>query len=662
MRTFAFEAALVVWMIQAPVLASVPTGTAAVAVASAYRADCASCHGLALDGGVAPALVGASFRETWSEADIGALAAYIGRNMPPGASRPLDPRSARQIARYIIAQNSAASGHSSDESRYVDSYARAAAAHLKALAEKSRPVTDRMLQQSPNEDWLVWRGGVHALGYSSLRQIDRSNVSDLRLVWADSVGQGTDAIGPLEHDGVIYLHGGGIIAALAAESGDTIWKHEDRSPRGFETQPRSLALYGTAVYASTVDKHILALDARTGKVIWVHKVNGPGYFNAGPLAANGLVFQGAAGCLRKGAACFIVALNAMTGKEAWRFQTIADAKADSRSWNGAPMAQRSGAGNWGPSSYDYAADDIVFGTGNSYAAETLLKHGPEHVPPALYTNSTIKLHAKTGKLDWYYQHFPGDLWDQDWTFEHMIIKDPRGGAEPIVMTMGKLGILDAMGLQSGHYRWSIDLGLQEIVTHINPKTGAKIVDWSKAPREGSATTVCPFAGGVRNWPSTSYDPDSSILFVPILETCMKEQVVPQVEQESVFTVEPRPGSDDEYGGLLAVDVRTGKFVWTVHRRAPEASAVLATAGGVVFEGNRDRWFRALDSTTGRTLWKVRLSDTPNSYPITFSVDGKQYVAVVTGGGTILDGVESVLTPEIDTSSDHTTLWVFALAN
>ena len=637
--------------------------------AAVYQTRCAVCHGKSFEGGGAPALKSTAFKAKWERAGAAALGELIARSMPPAADVPLDAETSGKLASYLLAANGAGGVSAGDKAVYTpppvtvshDDISRAAEDRLKALAAKLTPVTDAMLRQNAADDWLVWRGSTDALGYSTLHQIDRANVGQLRLVWSKWLGQGTNGIAPLVHDGVIFLHGGGQIAALDALTGDTIWTREDNTPPRGLSQPRGIALYGDAVYASTLDNHLMALDARTGALRWDKVIGDKSTLTAAPLVANGRVFQGGSSCFAKGMRCFMAAFDAGSGKELWRFDTVPGDKASgSKSWGGAPASERGGAGVWTAPSYDYANDQLVFGTGNTYAINTLLKNNPKRPEAGLYTNSTLKLDARTGKLAWYFQHLPGDVWDEDAAFERMIAKDPRGSGRRIVMSMGKLGILEALDLKTGKFLWSYDYGIQNIITGIDPETGAKQVDFSKIPSEGKATSACPFAGGVRNWPATSYDPVHGTVFIPALDACMEVTIDNSDAAGSLWKVKPRAGSGNMYGRVTAVDLHSGKTLWETSRRAPPASATLATAGGLLFEGSRDRWFRAADSSTGETLWQVRLSETPNSFPITYAVRGKQYIAVVSGGGAYQDNFVSHLTPEIETAAGGPTLWVFAL--
>jgi alcohol dehydrogenase (cytochrome c) len=652
-------AALVTWPAAAAVsLPDVadPKAQNKPAVAEAFQSRCASCH----------ANIGPIIQSKWADASLKDLANFVRNTMPPGAVEPLDEATASNLASYMLELGKASVVASAE---FEDDISRVARARLRATADRLTPVTDGMLRSPPIGDWLVWRGDVSATGFSRLTQIDRSNVKRLRLVWSKTLGQGTNGIAPLAHDGVIFVYGGGRISAIEATSGDTIWSRSAPTARRNITQPRGVALYGNALFASTVDNHVMGVDMRTGRLLWDRHLTSPGKFTftAPPLVASGRVFQSAAMCASKGSRCFMTALDATTGAELWRTYTVpGEGERGAESWGGAAVDMRSGAGAWSGASYDFARGQVLFGTGNSYAVSTMLGKDPKNRSGALYSNSTLKLDAKSGKIVWYNQHFAGDVWDEDWAYERTIIKDPRGSNRPVVVSIGKLGILDALDLETGRYLWSIDMGFQDLVKHIDPRTGAKTIDADKLPVTGQSADVCPFAGGVRNWPATSYDPDRSLLFVSTLDACMKftihgaSQSHLSQSQQSSWTVKFRPGSDRQLGGLMALDMRTGKVAWAVRHRADTASAMLATKGGLVFTGTRDRWFRARDVDTGNTLWQVRLTDTPNSFPITFMADGKQYVAVVTGGGTYLDGFVSHLTPEIELSTGKIALWVFAL--
>ena len=626
--------------------------------ATIYASDCAMCHGEGLRDGAAPPLVGEAFVAKWRGAGTEGLARYIQVAMPPGVSQPIDRDTAHQVAAYILAANSARAAR---EEPRGDAVARSTRARLDTLASALSPVTDAMLRSPSSQDWLLWRGDAGAQGYSRLRQIDASNVGSLQLVWSRSLGKGTNGIAPLVHDGVMFVHGGGKISALDAASGSTIWAKDDPVSRSDISQPRGLALYGTSLFASTVDKKTMALDARTGAVLWETVVDAPGTMTAPPLAVGGRVFQGSSQCAFAGQRCQMTALDASTGRIIWQLKTVpGDGEPGSDTWGDAPAAQRGGAGIWSGPSYDFGAGQLLFGTGNTYAVETLLRRIPRKPSDGLYINSTLKVDAATGAMKWYFQHLAGDVWDMDASFERTMMIDPRGSGRQIVVTVGKIGIVDAIDLETGRYLWSIDLGEQDIVTRIDPRSGRKILNANRIPSPDRAASSCPFGEGLRNWQATSYDPERKLLFVPMTtNTCMETKLVAGQRFGAAWQLKTRAGASD-FGGWAAIDLRTGKTAWRDLRRAPPASAQLATAGGIVFDGSIDRQFRARDSATGAVLWQAQLSDSPTSFPITFGVNGKQYVAIATGGGTYHDAVAHQLAPEIDPSLPQPTLWVFAL--
>lgn len=632
-----------------------------------YASKCAPCHGSTLLGQGAPALRGLNFKEKWGSSRD-ALIDFIHRNKPLGAPVKLDVPTSQQIADFVLAVNGIGDKAALEAASVIaaspafsDAISQAHDQHLRSVAAALTPVTDAMLQSPPAGDWLNWRADANSTGYSRLTRVNKATVGRLRLAWSKALGPGTNGVHPLAHDGVIFIHSGGVITAIDGATGDTIWK-TDESTSTERGQRRGLSLYGSSLYTSTRNNEVMALVARTGEVLWRAKPDHiDGKFASGPIVARGRVFQPAAMCAGGGLRCSMTALDAADGHTLWQFHTIpGKGETGAESWGNAPVDQWSGAGIWSQATYDFKADAVVFGTGNSYATSAMLSDNPRKPVPALFTNSTIKLDAKTGSPRWYFQHVAGDVWDEDWTFERILVKNPRGTTGWQVINIGKLGIIDALDNDTGNYLWSIDMGLQDIVLKIDAKTGLKTTDPDKIPLPGKDVASCPFGGGVRNWPATAYDPERSTLYVPFMDVCQEVRVDASTRQGSFFTVKPRPASDHKFGGLTAINLRTGERVWTDRYRAPQASAALATAGGVVFHGYRDRWFRASDSDTGKVLWQARLNDSPTSMPISFEAGGKQYIVVVTGGGTYLDDFLTSLTPGFDESSGRLTVWAFTV--
>ena len=539
--------------------------------------------------------------------------------------------------------------------------------------DKITPVTDAMLAHVPDGDWLTWRRGNDSTGFSPLKAITKDNVRHLRSAWTWSLPSGPNEGTPLVHDGVLFVHAfGDKVQALDAVTGDLLWQYSRQLPQGEQPSvKRAIAIYGDRLYVPTSDVHIVALDVKTGNVVWDQAVavRKDGYaMTGGPLVAKGKVMVGTIG--RAPGGNVIVALDAATGKEAWRFNVIArPGEPGGNSWNGLPLEKRSGASVWIPGSYDAELNLAFFGPAQTY--DTAPLRAPSGAPgvtnDALYTDSTVALDPDTGKLVWHFQHQNNDQWDFDWAFERAIIKLPvSGDNRTVVVTGGKQAIFDTLDAANGLYASSIDLGLQNVVTAIDPKTGAKTIDTKLVPGDGVAKLICPHTGGARSWLPTSYDPATKLIYIPLVESCADVVPVAAGERSSLSTgvrwdLRPRPDGDGRYGRIQAINLETRRVAWVARQRAPQTSGVLATAGGVVFAGALDRVFSAYDSASGRQLWKTRLNDVPNSSPISYMVNGKQYIALTVGNGGAQATTFPPLVPEIKNPPDRgAALWVFEL--
>ena len=673
-----------------------PTYTTAQATRGkdTYAQSCASCHGANVDDGeFAPPLKGPDFRGRWGGKSVDTLFSEMATRMPPAAPGSLGDEKYADVLAFLFQENAVAPGATdlpSDPQALKALMLPAAppgpggglsagivlppAPRVRNPLDTLTPVTDAMLTSPADGDWLTWRRAVDATGFSPLKQITKNNVGDLQIAWSWSLPNGPNESTPLVHDGVMFLHGfGDKVQALDAQTGDLLWQYSRRLPKDRPaTVKRGIAIYGSRLYVPTSDAHIVALDAKTGNVVWDRAVADPkaGYgMTGGPLVVKGKVMIGTTG--RAPGGNFIVALDTETGNEAWRFSTIAKpGEQGGNTWNGLPYDKRNGASVWVPGSYDPVLNLAFFGPAQTYDTGPLrnLVGENEITNEGLYTDSTLAINPDTGRLVWFFQHQPNDQWDLDWAFERSIIKLPVNGAtKTIVVTGGKQAIFDAMEADTGKYAFSIDSGVQNIVKSIDPRTGAKRIDVDLIPGDGKAKLICPHAGGAKSWLPASYNPETKVLYVPLVESCMDLTPVAPGGRGSLstgvrWTLRPRPDSDGKYGRLQAINLQTRKVGWIQRQRAPQTSGALATAGGVVFAGSLDRVFAAYDDATGKELWRARLNEVPSSAPISYSVNGKQYIAMVVGNGGAQANTFPPLVPEIRNPPDRSAaVWVFQLA-
>lgn len=532
---------------------------------TAFTQACASCHGANLDDGeFAPPLKGAAFTGKWGGKSADQVFDYMSSKMPPGQPNSLGAEAYAQILAYVLSENNVPAGTAALPSE--------AAALAKVMIPggaaprgggpgggltpgvslppppvtmnpllKMTPVTDALLAAPPASDWLTWRRTFDDQGFSPLKQVTRNNVNDLQLAWTWTLPNGANEATPLIHDGVMFVFGfGDHVQALDAANGNLLWEYSRALPKSVPaTVKRNLSIYGDKVYVATSDIHMVALDAKTGKVVWdqmIADVKDGFRLTGGPLTAKGKVMIGTVG--RVPGKNYIVAFDAETGKEAWRFNTIAQpGEPGGNSWNGLPAEKRNGASAWVAGSYDPALNLAYWGVAQTYDTGPLrfLVKEPGVTNDALYTDSTLAINPDTGKLVWYFQHQPNDQWDLDWVFERVVAKLPvKGTMTPVVLTAGKQAIYDVLDAATGKYIYSMDLGLQNIVTSIDPKTGAKTIDPRTLPGDGEAKMVCPHAGGA-NWLPESYNAETHVLYVPLVESCMDLTPVAKGERGSLST-------------------------------------------------------------------------------------------------------------------------------
>ncbi|MEE8292633.1 MAG: PQQ-binding-like beta-propeller repeat protein [Candidatus Tectomicrobia bacterium] len=546
------------------------------------------------------------------------------------------------------------------------------------------PVTEAVLKNPAPGDWLHWRRTYDAFGYSPLDQINKNNVKNLQVAWAWTMIDGRQETTPLVYDGIMYLHNfNDKVQALNAATGDLIWEYTREVPDGVGSAglSRSIAIHGDNIYFLSADTAIVALKAKTGELVWEHYVApykfGYKYTN-GPLIANGVIVAGMTGCGgAQPGGCFITGHDVATGKELWRVHTIArDGTPQAKTWNGIPQDKRFGGSAWMIGSYDPQLNLVYHGTGQPYPwiAEMngLLPKSsdPSLSNEALYTNTTLAINPTTGEVVWYHQWLPTDTLDLDYAYEQMLIDMDIGGTmRKLLVVVGKLGIIEAVDRTTGEWLWAKETVYQNVVASIDATTGKKTMNPEAIPHIGQTTINCPADPGARSWASTAYNPVNQTLYLPMQEFCSDTTPEP-LEAGEIYTGRGRatfkrrlvPGKNNA-GRVDAVRLSDRQEVWSHSMRAANGgSAALATGGGLVFTGNLNREIMAFDDANGTVLWKRRLNNVPNGYPVSYMANGKQFIAVPVGFGSGPSKAFSVLTPEIINVPGGAMLWVFSLGD
>ncbi len=567
-----------------------------------------------------------------------------------------------------------------------------------AQGMEGMPVTDEMLLNPDPADWLMLSRTYDNQRFSPLKEINQQNVGQLRMAWSRGIGPGTQETTPLVHDGIMYVaNPKGIVQALDATNGDLIWEYKRTMPDDVEDyigieRTRNLALRGDKLFYASPEGFMVALGLQDGELHWetqAHDYKLATEYTSGPSVAGDKVITGrncdAGPDGRKN--CFIAAHDATTGKEVWRFNVAAgDGEPGSDTWGSKSDSSRT-CSPWGnPSSYDPVRNLVYWGVANPSPHTRYVRHDgkpfdvPLTTPSELYCNSTLALDADTGKLAWYYQHIPADDWDSDWTQERVLFTskfdpDPkavkwfnptvkRGEQRDMVATVGEPGGLWVMDRGTGEFLWGIPFPSTDTplfhIAEVDGTTGKTTIARSSVLTEDKQQHTLCFSN-VKGYYPMAYHPGENALYIPYHEECFIRTGAFGTENGHNRKSIIREGVDpNAWTGIAKVNMETGKLEKFHAQRYPTNGAVLATAGDLIFWGDMNRRFYAFDSKSGKILWESIVGGIVQNSTITYAVNGKQYVAVLTGDGVAHTGGKLAHVPELKTARGHNAVYVFAL--
>jgi alcohol dehydrogenase (cytochrome c) len=507
-----------------------------------------------------------------------------------------------------------------------------------------RPSGDRFRTVTSETDWPTYHGDESGNRYSKLSQINTSNVQRLAPKWVFNFPNAARLEGtPIIAGGLMYVTAANECWALDAGTGHEVWHFQQPRTRGLVGNAsgginRGVAISGDRLFMVTDHAHIIALNRHTGQLLWdTEMADWHQNYNAtsAPLVAGGVVISGTAGG-DEGARGFIAAYDPTTGKEVWRFWTVPrPGEPGSETWIGKQI-EHPGAVTWMTGSYDPVADLVYWATGNP--GNDMV--GDERGGDNLYSSSVVALEGKTGKLRWYYQFTPHNVWDYDAQAPSVLVDATwKGQARKLLLHADRNGFFYVFDRLNGE--------LLLAKAFVDKLTWAKEIGPDKRPvvnlnqdptTEG--TRVCPSLEGATNWYSTSFNPSTGLYYVQTLEDCatFTKRDVPWKAGSGYMggTWRREPGQQI----LRAFDIATGTPRWELSQTGPANSwgGVLSTAGGVVLFGEDGGLFTAVDAKSGKRLWQWPTGQVWRSSPMTYMFDGKQYIAAAVGSNIMAFGL------------------------
>jgi alcohol dehydrogenase (cytochrome c) len=536
------------------------------------------------------------------------------------------------------------------------------------------------LLNPPDADWPMIRRTYDGWGYSPLDQITTDNVRRLQPVWvfATSMENGHEAP-PIVVNGVMFVSTpGNQVLAIDAKAGTLLWRYRRPLPTPvvlLHPTSRGVAVYDDKVYFAAGEGVLVALDARTGEERWATTVadNESGYYmSLAPLVADGKVMIGTSGG-ELGIRGYVSAYDAQTGKELWKtYMVPAPGEPGSDTWPKGDEWKTGGGSVWVTANYDPATNLSYWGTGNGGPWI-----GDRRPGDNLYIASTVALDVATGQIKGHMQYDPNESWDWDEVSPPILIDFQRGGRTiKGLVNAARSGILYFLERTAGPIRFieATPFVRNDVYRGFDPSTGRPDVDPDKKPGTNKMAAFCPSWAGGKNWPPAAFNPKTRMLYIPANENLCSTMIGREVEYVkgrsytgTTTVLYAYPGAK-HFGEVQAWNVDTGKRVWT-HTFAKSANwgAVLTTGGGLVFSGGtNDRMFRAYDAKNGKVLWEMPTNSGILGVPMSFAIDGRQYVAVQSGFGLDARSMQGRLNrlfpgeyPEVPEGG---AVWVFALGD
>jgi PQQ-dependent dehydrogenase (methanol/ethanol family) len=531
------------------------------------------------------------------------------------------------------------------------------------LLENMSPVTDEMIQNPDPGAWLSYRRTLDNQGFSPLEQITKENVGDLQVVWSRGMTEGYQEGTPLVHDGVMFVpHPRDIIQALDATNGDLLWEYKRELPNNVPmiVATRNMAIWDNLIVFSSKDNYLVALDAKTGQLVWETQLRDQdswAWSTPGPIIVNGKAISGRS-CAQQPSGdtpvggpetCFLTAHDMKTGEEMWRFHTLPHGDmAGSETWNGVDDSLRHHVGSWISPAYDPELNLVYFGTSVTSPYSKFYFANFDSVEDLdaqefLYQTSTLAIDADTGELKWFQQHLR-DHWDLDHPFERVLVNtaiapnadevrwinpNVTPGEERRVVTgiPGKTGIFYSMDAGTGEFLWARETVFQNVISDIDTATGRATIPHDMIPTEiGQSMLVCPSASGGRRWFTSTYSPLTNAIYTPLSNNCMQSVTLPNDIRLSPPVMAP---GVTNIGTISAISVETGEELWSLDQE-DFTTSLLSTQGGLLFGGDTNRRFRAFDQDNGDVLFEAIVPSSVGGVPISYEVDGRQYIAVQVG--------------------------------